>query len=92
MVKRHILVTGRVQGVGFRAFTQAQAVKFRIAGWVRNLGYNQVEIEAEGDLELMMKFMETIKIGPTNGRVDHLEVEDLLISTPANSFEVRASR
>ncbi|HWS23234.1 MAG TPA: acylphosphatase [Anaerolineales bacterium] len=92
MVKRHILVTGRVQGVGFRAFTQAQAVKFRIAGWVRNLGYNQVEIEAEGDLELMTKFLELIKLGPTNSRVDHLEVEDLSISIPANSFEVRASR
>jgi len=92
MIKRHILVTGRVQRVGFRAFTQYQAVKNGIAGWVRNLGYNQVEIEAEGDLDAMTKFLEMIKIGPTNSRVDQLEVEDLPINIPVKSFQVRASK
>ncbi|GAE91433.1 acylphosphate phosphohydrolase [Gracilibacillus boraciitolerans JCM 21714] len=49
----HIVVAGRVQGVGFRAFTQQVAVENDIVGWVRNHKNGSVEIEAAGnDLQI----------------------------------------
>jgi acylphosphatase len=47
----HIWVMGRVQGVGFRAFVQQSGAMFGLTGWVRNVGYDQVEVVAEGRLE-----------------------------------------
>ena len=46
---RHYLVTGRVQGVGFRYFTWTEAVREGLHGWVRNAAQGGVEITAEGD-------------------------------------------
>ena len=46
---RHVLVTGRVQGVFFRAWTQEQAERLHVNGWVRNCPNNSVEAHLEGD-------------------------------------------
>lgn len=92
MKRQKILVNGKVQGVGFRAFTQVQAVRLGIKGWVRNLGYNQVEIEAEGEPEPMSEFVKLVGIGPPASRVDRLEIEELNPDVPLKSFEVRPSR
>ena len=48
IVRVHIWVKGRVQGVGFRAFVQQNALPIGVTGWVRNVGYNTVEAVAEG--------------------------------------------
>ena len=50
-VARHFLISGRVQGVGFRYFTQAAAGREGLHGWVRNLPDGRVEVEAEGDAD-----------------------------------------
>lgn len=91
-MKKRIVVTGKVQGVGFRAYTQYQAVKLGVKGWVRNLGYDRVEIEAEASPEVLDAFLELVRQGPRASRVDNIEIEDLPEGNAAISFEIRAAR
>jgi acylphosphatase len=70
----HIFVTGKVQGVGFRAFVQHAAEQLGLTGWVRNLGYNQVETVAEGQPDILDQFLKTIQTGPRSSRIDEVEV------------------
>jgi acylphosphatase len=74
-VRIHIWVTGRVQGVGFRAFVQQYGAQFNLTGWVRNVGYDTVETVADGQREKLEKFAEAVKTGPRAGRVDEARIE-----------------
>lgn len=68
------LVRGRVQGVGFRAFTRAQALVLDLAGHVENLDDGRVEVVAEGwrdDLDLLLVRLRT---GPSHAEVEDIEV------------------
>ena len=75
LIRIHIWVTGRVQGVGFRAFVQQSGVLFNLTGWVRNVGYDTVETVAEGPRERLEKFAEAVKTGPRAGRVEEARIE-----------------
>jgi acylphosphatase len=60
-IKRvHIRVTGRVQGVGFRAYVADQFRVYGVMGWVRNVGYDQVEALAEGAETALKAFAEAV--------------------------------
>ena len=74
-VARHFLVSGRVQGVGFRYFTQAAAVREGIHGWVRNLPDGRVEAAAEGEADAVERFERALRHGPPGARVDGVDVE-----------------
>jgi acylphosphatase len=71
----HIWVSGRVQGVGFRAFVMQSGALLGLTGWVKNIGYDQVETLAEGPREALERFMEVVKTGPRASRVDEVRVE-----------------
>lgn len=71
----HIWVTGRVQGVGFRAFVIDVAEQFALTGWVRNVGHDTVEAVAEGSTEMLNRFTELARAGPRAGRVDDARIE-----------------
>jgi acylphosphatase len=87
-----IVVTGRVQGVGFRASVLALAKEAGISGWVRNLGYNQVEAVAEGSRDKLEWFIEQMTIGPRGGRVDQSDIEWRTYNGEFIGFTVRSSR
>ncbi len=70
----HIIVSGRVQGVFFRDFTQRQAVKLGLSGWVRNTNDGKVEIIAEGDNINLNKLIEVVKIGPDHAQVKYYQI------------------
>ena len=87
---RHYLISGRVQGVGFRAFTQRQARELRLAGWVRNLEDGRVEALARGPAETLASFESRLRQGPAHGRVDALVMSELTPAQgPRGDFEVR---
>ena len=88
----HVRVTGRVQGVGFRAFVLEAAEQADLRGWVRNLGYNQVESVAEGSRQKLVWFANELKRGPLGGRVDEANVEWEPANGEFTSFNVRSSR
>ncbi len=70
---RRFIISGRVQGVGFRYFTQRQAMSRQIVGWVRNRVDGTVEVVADGQGSDMKKFMEAVKSGPPWARVSSIE-------------------
>jgi acylphosphatase len=73
----HILVSGQVQGVGFREFTRTTAQRLGIAGWVRNLSSGDVEVLARIPAGRKAAFVAQLRSGPS-----HAEVEDVIV-TPA---------
>jgi len=85
----HIWVKGRVQGVGFRAFVQQAGAMFGLTGWVRNVGYDQVEAVAEGRREVVERFAEVVRNGPRASHVDEARLEWETPSREFNRFEVR---
>jgi len=91
-VRVHIWITGRVQGVGFRAFVQQSAGYIGVTGWARNVGWNQVETVAEGPRNKVEQFVSVVKRGPTVSRVDEAKVEWETPTGEFRSFEVRSSR
>jgi acylphosphatase len=74
-VARRYIISGRVQGVGFRYFTEATAQREGVAGWVRNLPDRSVEVVAEGDADAVERFERAVRLGPPGARVDHVHVD-----------------
>ena len=74
-VRAHILVVGRVQGVGFRAFAARTATRLDLSGGVRNLDDGRVELEVEGEKTVIEILLRELKIGPPAARVRTIEVE-----------------
>ena len=62
--KLHAIITGRVQGVGFRYFVAWRAHELDLVGWVRNQADGSVEVEAEGDDVSLQKLLVALKQGP----------------------------
>lgn len=86
---RHYLISGDVQGVGFRYFTQAAAASEGIYGWVRNLPDGRVEVQAEGEAESLERFDGRLRHGPRGARVDRVEADDLLPTHHNTGFNIR---
>ena len=76
LVRAHIWVKGRVQGVGFRAYVEYRARQIGgVSGWVRNVGYDTVEAIGEGERENVDQLIQVMKEGPRGSRVDEAKVE-----------------
>jgi acylphosphatase len=71
----HVVVSGRVQGVGFRWFVREAAIELGLAGWVRNRPDGNVEVAADGDDAEVSRFRELLREGPAHAMV--ASVEDL---------------
>ena len=76
LTSRRFVISGRVQGVGFRYFVQSAAVRESIRGWVRNLDDGRVEVAAAGDGNAMARFEDALRRGPPGARVDRVEVDE----------------
>jgi acylphosphatase len=86
---RVYLVSGRVQGVGFRWFIQEAATVEGLHGWVRNLSDGRVEIRAEGDAEALDRFEGKVYVGPRGSRVEEIDTTDVGASGHDTGFTVR---
>ncbi|MGZ8907485.1 MAG: acylphosphatase [Methylobacter sp.] len=89
MRKVKILVSGRVQGVYFRLFTQNKAKQFNIKGSATNLPDGRVEIIAEAGSLAIEKFVKWCHKGPITARVDHVEITELQPGELLTSFEIK---
>lgn len=74
-VARRLVISGRVQGVGFRYFTQDAAAREGVTGWVRNLADGRVEAYLEGESDSVTRVERAIRQGPRGARVEHVEVD-----------------
>jgi acylphosphatase len=84
----HFHVSGRVQGVWFRASTRREATRLGLHGWVRNLLDGRVEGWAEGEEGAVAQLASWLEDGPELARVDDLEIEEVE-PTGHQDFRVR---
>ncbi len=75
-VIRHVIVRGRVQGVGFRAFVEHEALKRGVEGWVRNRRDGSVEAVFGGEAVVVAEMVEACRRGSYAARVDTLDQRD----------------
>ena len=80
----HLIVSGAVQGVGFRYFVQQQAEALHLTGWVRNRFDDRVEILAQGETDRLQQLLASVKNGPSLSHVTGVEVE---WSVPVTNFK-----
>ena len=87
---KHIVIHGRVQGVGFRAFVEDTAERLGLAGWVRNRRDGSVEAVFAGPEATVTDAIEACRRGPRSARVTSLDVEegDDLLQQQALRFTV----
>ena len=87
-VARHVIVTGRVQGVFFRAWTKEEAGKLAIKGWARNRADGSVEIHMEGSEGAVDQMVQRLRSGPSHARVDDLTL-DVTEPEDFSDFKIR---
>ena len=85
----HILISGRVQGVGFRDFARRSAEKNGVRGYAKNLANSDVEVVAEGNRVALDEFLVMLKQGPPAGRVDRVQIDQFDRSEECTGFEIR---
>ncbi|MCC4252720.1 MAG: acylphosphatase [Pseudomonadota bacterium] len=76
-IARHLTITGKVQGVWFRAWTVETAQSLGLTGWVRNRTDGSVEAIVEGDESAVDQFLALAQDGPAAARVAAVETEDV---------------
>ena len=75
-VRRHVIIRGRVQGVGYRAWTEYTALERGLQGWVRNRRDGSVEALFAGPPDAVAAMIEACREGPGGSRVDAIDQRD----------------
>jgi acylphosphatase len=88
-VARRYVITGRVQGVGFRWFTHDVAAREGVHGWVRNLADGAVEVVGEGDQAAVDRLEAAVRRGPSTARDERFDVEEIAPAGRTTGFEIR---
>jgi len=89
MNRVHILISGRVQGVGFRFFARHCALKLNISGYAKNLVNGDVEIIAEGKKSNLDEFVKELKKGPPLSRVADVKINKREYTDGFRRFSIR---
>ena len=84
----HVYVSGKVQGVYYRASTAKKAQLLGLSGWVKNLADGRVELFAQGDAESLEKLLNWCKKGPMLAKVSNVECEVAQLDEKMAQFEV----
>ena len=90
---KHLLIAGRVQGVGYRASFESQARALHLSGWVRNRVDGSVEAAVRGDADALEKIIAWARRGPPAAMVRDVTVAEMDdASIPEGRFDVLATR
>jgi acylphosphatase len=82
----HLLISGQVQGVGYRISARNVAEDLGLTGWVKNIADGRVEIKAEGDIPQLQQLVTWAKRGPSYAQVSEVEVKQLSATGEFTSF------
>jgi acylphosphatase len=88
MVARRFVISGTVQGVGFRFFAMRAAARHQVRGTVRNMPDGRVEVVAEGERDAMDEFKKELTAGPTFAQVSDIEETDLPVTGRYRDFRI----
>jgi len=89
MKNLEIIVSGRVQGVCYRAFVLEKAQELNIKGYTRNLMNGDVEIIAVGEESILEIFINLLQKGPSMARVDIIETSEIIIGEGFSDFRIK---
>ena len=89
MIRYSIIVDGRVQGVGFRYFTQITAHTLNLTGWCENLMNGKVKIQIQGLEKDIHSFIATIKSGNNFCQVDDINLISIPLVTDEKNYKVK---
>lgn len=81
-------IVGRVQGVGFRFFTQKTALQFQLSGWVKNEPDGSVTFEAQGDKGHLEPFLDLLKKGPAFSKVTDYNFNEEALLDQESDFRI----
>ena len=87
-IARHLSISGRVQGVFFRAWTREQADRLGVKGWVRNCPDGHVEAHVEGETPAVEQMIQCLSEGPRAAKVEKVRIWDV-DTFEFDGFEVR---
>lgn len=87
-VSVHVYISGRVQGVFYRAWTKQNAEKLGVTGWARNLDDGRVEAVFEGDASSVKKMVDMCNKGPAFSKVEGVEVAIKKVMEGLDGFKV----
>jgi acylphosphatase len=88
-IRVHLFVSGRVQGVFFRAGAQKEARNLGVKGWAHNLADGTVEIVAEGEKEKVERFVAWCRKGTLFAKVEHVEIAYGIYRGEFDEFSIR---
>ncbi len=89
IIRKHVIVTGRVQGVFFRAYTKDAAEKYTITGWVKNTRERTVEAVIQGEKENIKQMLQWLHTGSPASSVNKVIVDDQNDLSVFTGFEIR---
>jgi len=89
IIQFNLLISGQVQGVGYRISARNVAEGLNLTGWVRNIADGGVEIMAEGDIEPLEQLVAWAKNGPTYAQVYDVEIKQLSATGEFTGFFIR---
>ena len=76
IIKKHLVISGKVQGVGFRYWIQNLAINNNINGWVKNRSSGDVEALIVGQEKEVQKLIKQCKIGPSSATIQNIQIND----------------
>ena len=88
MRRARAIVTGRVQGVSYRAATASEARRLGVVGWVRNRVDGSVELEVEGPEDRVAALLTWCEHGPPSARVERVAAEEIAPTGKEHAFSV----
>jgi acylphosphatase len=88
-IARRFVLSGRVQGVGFRYFAQDAARREGLHGYVLNRDDGSVEAVAEGEIESVDRFERALRRGPSRSRVEHVLIDEVNPDQGNTGFHIR---
>ncbi|MGN6376494.1 MAG: acylphosphatase [Sphingomonas sp.] len=86
MIRRRLVITGKVQGVSYRDWFVARASALGLVGWVRNRADGSVEAVAEGAADAVATIIADARCGPPAARVAAVQVDDEVPPAPLTGF------
>lgn len=87
-IRKRAVVTGMVQGVGYRWSAREEARRLGVAGWARNRSDGSVEVEVEGDAASVDRMLDWLRAGPPGSAVEKVRVSDA-VPDGDDAFRIR---
>jgi len=89
LASAHVVVSGYVQGVGYRWWVMRKSKEYGLKGYVRNLFDGDVEVEVEGDRPMIIDFVKELKIGPTSASITGANIQWGKYQDKYKGFEIK---